>query len=204
MKIIGVTGGLASGKSTVAKLFARHGAKVIDADRVVHDLLKSDRAVINKVVRVFGREILIGSKINRAKLAAAVFQSPARLKRLEAILHPAVKKAMVKTIRQLSRKKVRAVVLDVPLLFEKQLDRLTDITVAVRAAREQQIRRARRRLGLSRSEFTSRARRQMPAARKLKRADRVIDNRGSLRQTRRQVRDLWRHIDMNIIKNRKK
>jgi dephospho-CoA kinase len=202
MLIVGVTGGIGSGKSTVAAALAGCGARVISADREARRLLWRSGPCFAKVVRAFGAGILTSGRIDRRKLADAVFSRPARLRRLEAILHPAVKDVIfTRCARWRKQKRYRVVVLDVPLLFEAGWDRHVDVTVVARATGNQQIRRAADRLKLSRREVRLRISAQMPLSEKSKRADIVIDNRGSKKQTLTQVRRLWQDLLRTELKS---
>ncbi len=190
--VVGLTGGLGSGKTTVARMFARLGAVVIDADRIVHEVLDRAGAVRSEVIRVFGEGIATGGRIDRRKLAAVVFRDARRLRRLEAILHPVVIRKMRRRIRAAAREGRGVIVLDVPLLFEAGLAGEVDRVVVVTARREQRIRRAAAALRLSRNETERRMRAQMPLRLKVRAADAVIDNSGEVSVTRRQVTALWR------------
>ena len=138
MLVIGLTGSLGCGKSTVAAMFARRGAKIIDADAITRDLLAPGKKCVKKVAKIFPGVILNTSTINRSELAKIVFNHPRELQKLTDILYPEALK-VVKS--QISRYKHEPfVVLDVPLLFESGWDKITDITIVVKAKRAQQIR----------------------------------------------------------------
>ena len=146
MLIIGLTGNLGCGKSTVASMFAKRGAKVIDADAVTRGLLAPGKKCVKKVAKIFPGVILTTSTINRSELAKIVFNYPRELQKLTDILYPEALK-VVKS--KLSRYKHESfVVLDAPLLFESGWDKITDTTMVVKAKRAQQIQRAQKRLGL--------------------------------------------------------
>ncbi|MDE2222571.1 MAG: dephospho-CoA kinase [Candidatus Omnitrophica bacterium] len=185
MLVIGVTGSIGSGKSTVAAMFARKGAKVIDADAVTRGLLTGTKKCVKKVAKIFPGVILKANRIDRSKLAKIVFSHPRELRKLTNILYPEA----LKVVRlKLSRYKHESfVVLDVPLLFESGWDKITDTTIVVKAKRLQQLERAVKRLGITRSEALRRLRRQMPLKAKCAMADIVIDNSRSLTQTQHQV-----------------
>lgn len=184
MLILGLTGGFGTGKSTVAAMFVRRGAKVIDADAVTRALLAKNKKCIKKVAKIFPNAILRSGEIDRRKLARLVFQNPRELKKLTDILYPEALKAVKKQIS--IYKRARLVVLDVPLLFEAGWDRLADVTIAVKAGRGQQIERLhKRRIPIA--EVLRRLKFQMPLKDKCRLADVVIDNSGTLQNTRRQV-----------------
>ena len=190
MLIIGLTGGLGTGKSTVAAMFARQGAAVIDADAITRRLLAADKECLKKVAKVFPGAIL-NSILDRQALADIVFRDPRALKKLTDILHPQAFKEVQKHI-SLNRNKP-LIVLDVPLLFESGWEKIVDTTVVVKAGCAQQFDRLRGRplpagrQGLSKADIARRLRLQMPLSEKIRRADIVIDNRGTLGETRVQV-----------------
>lgn len=202
MRIIGITGSLGSGKTTVAAMLADLGAKVIDADRIAHRVMQPDSSCLRKIVKHFGRGILANGYIDRKKLAQIVFNDPKRLHTLIRIIHPKVKeeiKRKVVAYRKLRR--VSVVALDVPLLFESGLDRWVDLTVVVKVRSSQQIERIRRRLSLTESEAFKRIKAQMPLKEKIRLADVIIDNTGSLTKTKKQVEKLWQKLTQK--KNKK-
>ena len=196
MLIIGLTGNLGCGKSTVAAMFAKRGAKIIDADAITRDLLAPGKKCVKKVAKIFPGVILNASTINRSELAKIVFNNPRELQKLTDILYPEALK-VVKS--QISRYKHESfVVLDVPLLFESGWDKITDTTIVVKAKRAQQIERAQKRLGITRSDVMRRLKNQMPLKEKCDMADIIIDNSHDLKQTRKQVDAI-----INRLKKRK-
>ncbi|MBI4227203.1 MAG: dephospho-CoA kinase [Candidatus Omnitrophica bacterium] len=191
MVVVGVTGSLGTGKSTVAQWLARRGARVLNADAMAHALMGPGTPVWRRLRRRFGAGIAApDGPIDRRALAAAGFASRAAWRDLCRIVHPAV---IAETRRQLTALRRRApsavVVLDVPLLIESGMTSLVDVVVVVAADRRTQMARARRRWPAA--EIQRRVRWQMPLAEKCRRADVVIDNRGSRRATAAQVRRLW-------------
>ena len=185
MYLIGLTGGLGCGKSTVAGMFAGRGFKIIDADAITRALLAQDKKCIKKVAKIFPCAILNASTINRSELAKIVFNNPRELQKLTDILYPEALK-VVKS--QLSRYKHESfVILDAPLLFESGWDKITDTTIVVKALRRQQIERAQKRLGITRSNVMRRLANQMPLKKKCDMADIIIDNSRDLIGTRKQV-----------------
>lgn len=183
MLIVGVTGGLGTGKTTVAAMFGRHSAKIIDADAITRGLLAPKGKCIKKVAKIFPGAIL-KSILNRQALASIVFQNSHTLKKLTDIVHP---QALKEVQRQISLYKNKPlIILDVPLLFESGWQKIVDITVVVKASRGQQFQRLKGGR-LSRADITRRLRLQMPLSEKVRRADIVIDNRGTIKQTRQQV-----------------
>ncbi len=185
MFIIGLTGSLGTGKSTVAAMFATHKAKIIDADAIIRQLLTKNEKCIKKVAKTFPGVILDSNKVNRSQLADIVFRHPRELKKLTDILYPEALKEVKKQISLY--KNAPVIILDVPLLFEAGWDKITDTTIAVFAKRQQQIMRAKKSLGLSKADVNKRLRHQMPLSEKCALADFLIDNSGSIAATRKQV-----------------
>jgi dephospho-CoA kinase len=198
---VGITGGIASGKSTVARLLDARGAIVIDADRVTHELLRPGTAVHRAVVERFGESVLgdAGGAVDRRSLGALVFASPEARRDLEAIVHPAVWREVagrLEAARQAEQAdgRLRVVVLDAPLIVETLPDRGRRIglqaLIVVAARVEDQMERS---LGLGRSEQDVRARMAAQATQehKLAVADYVVDNRGTLDELERSVDALW-------------
>jgi dephospho-CoA kinase len=192
MFIIGVTGSLKTGKSTVAAMLKRKGATVIDADKLAHEVLA--KQCFKKVVQTFGKDILEKGKINRRKLAGMVFNHPQKLKMLENIIHPAVIKEIKLRIQSSRRKKEGIVVLDVPLLFEAGLDREVDLTMVVTADKKTQIQRAMKQLNITRHEALKRIKAQMPLKNKIQYADWIIKNSRSKNDTQKEVNAIWQKI----------
>ena len=196
MIVIGLTGSVGTGKSTVARLFQQHGAVVLDADRVVHALMEPGTPVWKKVRRRFGPEVIASDgRVDRKKLGGQVFADRKQLQELNAIVHPAVRRRIQERIRQIRRADPAAVVvLDIPLLVESGAAYRTDALVVVSASVEAAARRLKHRSGWSVKEFKRRRLFQLPLSVKKKKADFVVDNGGSLRETRQQVSRLWKQI----------
>jgi len=195
MVVIGITGSLGTGKTSVASFFRKLGARVLDADRIARDVMKPSGECYRRIVRRFGPDVCRGRAIDRKKLAARVFADPQALKDLETIIHPAVLKRIKREIRGLRRQgSVKAVVVDVPLLFEAGWDRDMDVTITVRANRQAQHQRLRRGGKFSPREAAQRLKRQMPLSQKIRLSDYVIDNNGSFSETRGQVHHIWKNI----------
>ena len=206
MKVIGLTGGVGTGKSTVARIFQGLGAHVFDADRITHGLMEPGTAVWRKIRRAFGPEVVgAEGRIDRKHLGMIVFQDRNRLDVLCRIVHPAVRREIQGGLRRLRKKKPHAIaVLDIPLLFETAFPYRTDVTVVVSAKGETAVRRFCRRSGWSRAEFERRSSFQLPLREKERRADFVVDNGGSQSATRRQVVRIWKNIKGEVIPWRKK
>ncbi|RLB97649.1 MAG: dephospho-CoA kinase [Deltaproteobacteria bacterium] len=197
MKIVGLTGGIASGKSTVSRLLAEAGARIIDADVLARQAVEPGQPAFAAVVEHFGSGVLKSDgTIDRDQLAAEVFADPGQKARLERIIHPAVAHAMAARLAEIEATAPEStVVLDVPLLFEAGMDAGLDLVVVVDAPEAVQLERLMKRSGLSRADALARIRSQMPMAEKRRRADVVIDNSGSLASTRSQVLALWRRLN---------
>lgn len=188
MITIGLTGSFGSGKSTVARMFARYGAVVIDADAIVHDELKINGKAYAKVSKVFGKGVVFGQGINRRLLADIVFRDPKKLKQLTAIVHPIVLKEVQARIRKLKKEsKVRMVVVDAPLLIEAGWDRWVDYLIVVKASLDLQIRRLSAQRKITKAEIFRRLKSQLPIRQKISMADIVIDNRMNLKETQKQT-----------------
>ena len=195
MLIVGLTGSLGTGKTTVASFFAGLGAKILDADEMSRQLTRRQGLCFKEVVRCFGKNILKDGSIDRKKLSAVVFNNPQQLKKLTRIIHPSVIRVIKKRLAVYKRNKSNSVVVvDAPLLIEAGLHRLADVLVVVKANRQKQIARVRKRLKIKHSEAVKRIQAQMPIREKMRLADAVIDNRGSLVQTKKQVEALWQKL----------
>ena len=198
MLVVGLTGGLASGKSTVAKMFARLGAKVIDTDRIVHKEMRRTGRCYAPIIRAFGKQVVAKSNIDRRKLAAVVFSDKRKLKRLERIVHPKVRLGINEELKKY-RGNVIAII-EVPLLFEAGFDRYVDTTIVVMARRNTQIDRSARSLKLTRTEALRRINTQMPLRDKIRRADIIIDNSKTKTQTHKQVKAIWQKLTQRVKK----
>ena len=177
MILVGLTGGVASGKSTVAGMFQRCGALVIDADVLAHRIVEPGKPAWRASVKTFGKAVLNPDRtLNRQVLGAIVFRSQTKLRRLEQIIHPRVAREQARLTRQAARKDPNAVVIyDVPLLFEAGIDKRVDKIVVVIADRETQIARLHRRNGFTRAEAIRRIRSQLPLRKKAAAADYLLD-----------------------------
>ena len=189
----GLTGGVACGKSTVARYFQDLGAHIIDADRVGHDLIGPGHAAHGEIVDRFGKEILDpGGRIDRKKLGPKVFADPQQLRALDAILHPRIIAHMRDLAAEHRKRNPRAVVIiDAPLIFETGMDGTLYKVMVVWCRPEQQLERLMAKTGVPREEAERRVQAQMPVEEKRRRADYVIDCSGSMEETRRQAEQLF-------------
>lgn len=174
MIIIGLTGSIAMGKSTVTGFFEKHGAAVTNADIIVHRLYESDAEVIAEIKSQWPQAVE-ENKINRIKLGQAVFGNAEALKKLENLLHPKAEEAEKIFIRQAQQEGKWLVVLDIPLLFEVGAEKRVDKVVVVSAPYEMQKKRALMRSGMTEEKFNHILARQMPDAEKRARADFIVD-----------------------------
>ena len=183
-------------------MFADLGAKVLDADRVVHRLMAPNGRCYRRIIRQFGCGILRGKAIDRQKLAGIVFTAPAKRKKLEGIIHPCVRSEFKRLVAAYARGgRVKAVILEIPLLFESGHYRWLSTTVVVKASQGAQIERLRHKTKQSQADILRRIKAQMPIAQKIRKADYVIDNRGDRRNTKKQVVKIWNDL---ISENKKK
>jgi dephospho-CoA kinase len=193
--VIGLTGSFGSGKSTVAGIFRSLGVEIIDADKLAHCLIMPGRGIYKRIIRAFGKGILREDKtIDRNRLADIVFNDRDALKALDRIVHPQVI-AIIKNKIKASHHKV--IVLDAPLLIEAGLTDVTDKLVVVKASRKKQIERIRKKTSLSKTDILKRIKQQVPLRKKLCLADFVIDNNGSVRETKKQVEQIRRQLWIN-------
>jgi dephospho-CoA kinase len=199
MILVGLTGGVATGKSTVANMFGRCGAVVIDADQLAREVVTPGKPAWREIVRTFGKDVLNPDRtINRQALGSIVFSHPTKRRRLEHIIHPRVAREQQRLTSQAAKKDPHAVVIyDVPLLFEADIDKRVDKIIVVTADQKTQIARLRKRNGLSRSEALRRIRSQLPLSRKVRMADILIDGTLPLTRCRKGVQEAF----MNLSKS---
>jgi dephospho-CoA kinase len=189
--VIGLTGGIASGKSTVSAMFADMGITVIDADIEARLAVEPGEKAYNDIVSQFGAEILEEEgAINRQKLGSIIFNNEDKRLLLNSIVHPAVRERMAQKRELAEKAKEKAIVLDIPLLFESKLTGLVEKIILVYVNEETQLERLMKRNGFSEAEALSRIKSQMPLKDKVKLADAVIDNGGSIEETRQHLIDI--------------
>ena len=204
--IVGITGGIACGKTTVSELLTEKGAIPINADEIGHQLLKAGSPVIDELTDAFGHDILETSgDVSRKKLGAIVFQNKTARERLNSILHPLIIQRSRARARQLVTEDSTCVVLlDAPLLIEAGAYDTVDLIVVVTASPETQLRRTLERSiaqgrRLTETEVQARIDAQMPVSEKVKYADVVIENEGTLEELHRQVDELWEQIREHTV-----
>ncbi|GGD16682.1 dephospho-CoA kinase [Pontibacillus chungwhensis BH030062] len=182
--VIGLTGSIATGKSTVSLMFDDYGIPVVDADKLSREVVKPGRDAYNQIVSVFGEGILREDHtLDRKALGEIVFNNDEKRKQLNEIVHPAVRSEMVRERDQYLMQGDKAVVLDIPLLFESQLTDYVDKTLVVAVDEEVQLKRLMERDGSTKEEALSRIRSQISITEKSRMADEVIDNNGSKKET---------------------
>lgn len=192
MRKVGLTGGIASGKSTVSGMFRDIGVPVIDADVIAREVVAPGSGALEAIVDAFGEEILTEEKsLNRARLGEIVFSDPAKKKVLERILHPEIIAEQDRRLRDLEREgRAPVAIVDAAVMIESGSWKRFDSIVVVDCDESQQIGRLRRRNAMNEKEAIRRIDAQMPLSEKVKYADHVIDNRGSIDDTRKQVEAL--------------
>lgn len=183
MKWIGLTGGIASGKSTVSRILQNSGYPVIDADQVAKSIVEPGTAGLRQVVLHFGPEVLkLDGSLDRQKIGSLVFKNSSELRKLESILHPLIQKETARRKGELEARGERIAFYDVPLLFEKNLESQFDAIVLVSTSLELQKRRMKERDQLSDEEISHRLGAQIPLAEKIGKATWVLHNQGTLHE----------------------
>lgn len=198
MKVIGLTGGIATGVSAVAKMFRELGATVIEADQVARDVVRPGTEVHKRIVEVFGRGVLQpDGAVDRKQLAEVIFRDAAARRRLNAITHPRIRQTISNEVERLREGSPDAVVIvDVPLLLDTTGPEAFGLegVIVVYADPQTQVARIMKRDGLTEEEARRRIAAQRPVSEKVTEADWTINNNGSLDETRRQVEDIWREL----------
>lgn len=196
MILVGLTGGVATGKSTVANMFKKCGAPVIDADLLARQVVQPGKPAWRAIVRVFGKTILNPDRsLDRQALGSIVFRNPKKRQQLERIIHPRVAREQRRLVRLIAKNKPHAVIIyEVPLLFEAGVDKRVDQIIVVTANRETQIARLKNRNGLSRAEALRRINSQMALARKIQRADYLLNGMLPRPSLRRQIGQLYKNL----------
>jgi dephospho-CoA kinase len=205
---VGLTGGIACGKSTVARMFLKKGAHLIDFDKLAHEVQRPGKPAWKEVVHCFGEQILDADKtISRVKLGNIVFGSKKNIDKLNKIVHPFVYRQWQHFTEKIADEQKDAIIIaDVPLLFEGKMQHLFDVTILVLIDPEDQIHRLMKRNGLNEEEAKKRLKSQMPIRNKISLADIVIDNQSSIAETEEKVEHVWQELlrrEKNI-KRRKK
>ena len=195
MKVIGLTGGIGSGKSTVAKFLAELGAVIIDADKIGHAVFEPDSEAWQQVVAAFGRQILKPNReIDRKKLGKIVFGSAEALSRLNRIMHPQICGVVKAQIEQYRRQGIDVVVVEAPLLMEAGWTSLVDEVWVTLAPEATVLKRLEEGMGLSKAESQARICSQLPAKEQVKHAHVVINTNLSLDELKARVNKLWQGL----------
>jgi len=193
MLIIGLTGGIGTGKSEVTRILSELGAAVIDADKVGHKVYAPRTEVWHEVVRAFGSQVLkADGEVDRDKLGSIVFGDSGKVARLNAITHPAIAERIEGRLRELEDQDAEAVVIEAILLVESPLAGLVDEVWMTLAPEEQVVERLARRSGLTPVEVRQRIGMQPPFSTNARSADAVIENRGNLEELKNEVESLWK------------
>jgi len=186
--IIGLTGGIATGKSTVSKILQDLDIKVIDADKIAHNILKY-KDIKNQIINEFGHNVLDSEGyINRKKLGKIVFEDEQKLRKLESITHPKILEIIEDKINKHKDKEI--IVLDAPLLFESTLDQMVDETWVVYTSKKIQLKRLQKRNGLNKEDALKRIEAQMPLEKKKNKADIIIENEGTINDLKKKIEKL--------------
>lgn len=185
---VGLTGGIASGKSTVSSLLIKKGYTVIDADIEARLAVEKGEEAYQEILRHFGERVLLkDGSIDRAELGSIIFHNETERKALNSIVHPAVRKRMTALKERAISRKEQLIILDIPLLFESKLQYMCDKTILVYADEDIQLQRLMQRNHLSEKEAMARIQSQMPLKDKKALADAVIDNNGTIEETEKQL-----------------
>lgn len=196
MQVIGLTGGIATGKSTVSEILENAGAVIIDADRIARQVVKKNLPAYHKIVDTFGQSVLLpDGEINRTKLGHLIFNDPRKKRLLNSMVHPQVRKETNRRLKSIEKSHLDAlVILDIPLLFEAGMRKDLSEVIVVYAPEHIQIKRLMRRDRISQEDALARIRSQMPIEEKKSLATMVIDNSGTIEQTRRQTLEIFQRL----------
>lgn len=196
--IIGLTGSIASGKSTVSNMLKEYGLPIVDADLVARIVVEPGRETLQEVVQAFGEEILTeNGELDRPKLGAIIFNDAEKRRILNNIMHPAIRKEMLRQRDEHIANGEKAVIMDIPLLFESKLQHFVDKIIVVTVSEDVQLKRLMERNQLSEEEAKARISSQLPLSVKEKGADAVINNNGTIEETRAQLENILRN--WNVI-----
>jgi len=194
MKLYGLTGGIASGKSTVSTMFETFGASIIDADKLSREVVEPGQPALELIAKRWP-DCVIDGKLNRVRLGSQVFKSVTQLQELEAIIHPAIQEEMHKRVLALEAGGKKLAIYDAALIFEKGLEKDLEGVILVVASRETQIYRMHKRDGLTEAEARQRIEAQLPLSEKKNKAQFIIDTDVPIDQTRKQVSQVWEHLN---------
>ena len=206
MLIVGLTGGVASGKTAISQVLKEEGAYIIDADQIARELVQPHKPAWNELIRAFGKEILQeDGSIHRKKLADKVFADPEKRKLLNQILHPRIKEEMGRRTKEIGQKDPEAiVVIDAPLIVELGDHREMDKLIVVTSTQTQQIERLKERDGINPEEALRILSSQMPVEEKVKLADYVIRNEGSFEETKKRAKEVFKELRKVVLQTKKR
>lgn len=189
--MIGLTGGIASGKSTVSNLLKERGFTILDADIAARVVVEPGQIAYKRIIESFGRDILNKDEsINRSKLGSIIFNDAEKRKTLNSIIHPAVRECLNDWKNEAIKEGKKTIIYDIPLLYESNLTYLVEKVIVVFVNPDIQLKRLLNRNGLSEEEALARIRSQLPLNEKVERADAIIDNNGTIDETERQINEL--------------
>ncbi|MDC2830289.1 dephospho-CoA kinase [Limosilactobacillus mucosae] len=198
--IIGLTGGIASGKSTISSILKAVGWPVIDADLIARQIVMPGSKGLEQIVNRFGPQMLNSDgTLDRKKLGKTVFDDPKKLSDLDKIEHPLIQEAIDSQLDEFKKQHLPVVVLDVPLLFETGMDEECDLTVLAVVDQATQLKRLMKRDQISKMDAVKKISSQMSLKEKMQRADVIIDNNGTLEQTRSQVAELVDRVSQHQL-----
>ncbi len=195
MKVVGLTGGIGSGKSTVAELFLKLGAGLIDADELAREVVEPGQRAWKEIREAFGEDVFHPDQtLNREALGEIIFSDPAARERLNAITHPRIGEEIIKRLEGFRVKAVPVVLIDAALLIESPATKWIRPVIVVTAPEQERIKRLKKRSGLAEEDAISRIRSQMPDKDRVANADYVLDNSGTLEELEKKVKALWDKI----------
>jgi dephospho-CoA kinase len=201
MKVIGLTGNIASGKSTVARVWRSMGAVILDADRIAREVLQPGSEALERVVSEFGEEIRKNGELDRVKLAEIIFRETKAIRRLNQLVHPPVRLRIRARIEEENRFGTRVVVVDAALIFEAGVERDYDVVVVVNAPLEKRLAWLKDERGIDRESALRIEGAQMDPAEKARRGDYVLENRGDVSDLRSAASALFRRILRDVQKD---
>lgn len=192
VRVIGLTGGIATGKSAVSNILRKFDVPVIDSDELAHRVVEKGQPALEEIVREFGAEVFASDgTLDRRKLGELVFRNPKARKKLEEITHPRIMKMVLEQLARYRLEGRKLVVLDAPLLIEAGLQSMVDQVWVVVCDKDLQVQRLMQRSNLTEEEALERINAQMPLEEKVKYADRVIENNGTLSELEQKVISMW-------------
>ena len=206
MLIVGLTGGVASGKTAISQVLKAEGAYIIDADQIARELVQPQKPAWSELIGAFGKEILQeDGSIHRKKLADKVFADPKKRKLLNQILHPRIKEEMDRRTKEIGQKDPQAiVVIDAPLIIELGNQRDVDKLIVVASTQTQQIKRLKERDGVSPEAALRIISSQMPVEEKVKLADYVIRNEGSIEEANKRAKEVFKELRKVALQSKKR